>query len=177
MRAIVLALPFLLLACAKEPAPVPQPAPVASPAPPPPPAPALATIIGWEDAAHTPGDWVYRNDTRGSIALFGPKGGDARFIVRCDRSAGQIYLSRLGRFEGDKAGAIEIRTTSGTRSFAARNNGDTPAYVAVALPPREAHLDAMAFSRGRFLVAVKGTDDLVIPNWPEMTRVIEDCRS
>lgn len=178
MRALILALPLLLLACAKEPAPVPQPPPAA---PPPPPSPVTTAppppATPWEDAAHTPGDWVYRSDARGSVALFGPKGTDARFIVRCDRQAGQIYLSRLGRAEGDKPTSIEIRTTSGVRSFAARSNGDTPAYLAVALPPREAHLDAMAFSRGRFLVRVKGSDDLIVPNWPEMTRVIEDCRS
>lgn len=177
MRALILALPLLLLACAKEPAPVPPQAAPAAPPPPTPPKPDQAPVVGWEDAPHSPGDWVYRSDARGSVALFGPSGGDARFVVRCDRSAGRIFLSRLGALAAGQTGSMEIRATSGVKRFAARNNGDTPSYVAVELPPREPHLDAMAFSRGRFLVSVKGVADLVIPNWPEMTRVIEDCRN
>jgi hypothetical protein len=34
----------------------------------------------------------------------------------------------------------------------------------------------MAFSRGRFLVTVEGGASLVVPAWPELARVIEDCR-
>lgn len=37
-------------------------------------------------------------------------------------------------------------------------------------------LEQMAFSRGRFLVAVEGGPSLVVPAWPEVGRVIEDCR-
>jgi hypothetical protein len=37
-------------------------------------------------------------------------------------------------------------------------------------------LDAIAFSRGRFLVA-GGGETLAIPSWPEAARSIEDCRN
>jgi hypothetical protein len=37
-------------------------------------------------------------------------------------------------------------------------------------------LDAIAFSRGRFLVS-EGGATLAIPTWPEAARSIEDCRS
>ena len=72
---------------------------------------------------------------------------------------------------------MTLRATTGMKSFAVRNNGDTPPYVAAELPVNEPQLDAIAFSRGRFLVSVKGAADLVIPSWPEIARVIEDCRA
>ena len=37
-------------------------------------------------------------------------------------------------------------------------------------------LDAMAFSRGRFAIDVNGLPSLYLPAWPEVGRVIEDCR-
>ena len=38
-------------------------------------------------------------------------------------------------------------------------------------------LDALAFSRGRFAIGVPGAAPLIVPNWPEATRAIEDCRN
>lgn len=177
MRCIILALPLILLACAKEPAPQPQtaPAPVVI-APKPTPTP-VSLDDKWQDAPRSTGDWAYRRDTRGSVALFGPSGADASFIIRCDSATRRIYLSRAGAFSGDDSGMMTIRASSGLKTFAVKNNGDTPAYVAVTLPVNEPQLDAMAFSRGRFLVSVKGGADLVIPSWPEIARVIEDCRA
>jgi hypothetical protein len=177
MRFIILALPLILLACAKEPAPPPQaaPAPVTA-APKPAPRP-VSLSDNWQDAPRSAGDWVYRRDSRGSVALFGPSGADASFIIRCDSGARRIYLSRAGAFPGDDSGMMTIRASTGLKSFAIKNNGDTPAYVAAVLPVNESQLDAMAFSRGRFLVSVKGSADLVIPSWPEIARVIEDCRT
>lgn len=177
MRCIILALPLFLLACAKEPAPQPQaaPAPVVV-APKPTPAP-VSLDGNWQDAPRSAGDWAYRHDARGSVALFGPTGADASFIIRCDNAARRIYLSRAGAFPGDDSGMMTIRASSGLKSFAVKNNGDTPAYIAATLPVNEPQLDAMAFSRGRFLVSVKGGADLVIPSWPEIARVIEDCRA
>jgi hypothetical protein len=177
MRLILLALPLILLACAKEPAPPPQAAPApATVAPKPAPAP-VSLGETWIDAPRSAGDWVYRRDSRGSVALFGPSGADASFIIRCDGAARRIFLSRAGAFPDGDSGMMTIRASSGLKSFTVKNNGGTPAYVAVALPVNEPQLDAMAFSRGRFLVSVKGAADLVIPSWPEIARVIEDCRA
>lgn len=179
MRAIIIALPLALLACAKDQAPAPPPQPASAPVPvAPKPAPAPVSLgDNWIDAPRSAGDWVYRRDSRGSVALFGPVGANASFLIRCDSAARRIYLSRAGAFEGDEAGMMTIRVTTGAKSFPVRNNGDAPAYVAAALPVNEPHLDAIAFSRGRFLVSVKGKNDLVIPSWPEIARVIEDCRA
>jgi hypothetical protein len=44
------------------------------------------------------------------------------------------------------------------------------------LPSRDPLLDAMAFSKGRFAIETPGLPTLYIPSWPEVTRVIEDCR-
>jgi hypothetical protein len=48
--------------------------------------------------------------------------------------------------------------------------------MAVQLPASDPLLEQMAFSRGRFLVTVEGGPSLVVPAWPELARVIEDCR-
>ena len=179
MRVVILALLLPLLACAKEPqpAPPPQPTPVSIAPVRPKPAPSPILAQTWQDAPFTPGDWVYRRDSRGSVALFGARGADSIFLIRCDASARRIFLSRAGAFVEGDSGRMTLRATTGMKSFAVRNNGDTPSYVAAELPVNEPQLDAIAFSRGRFLVSVKGAADLVIPSWPEIARVIEDCRA
>ncbi|GAA0727200.1 hypothetical protein GCM10009106_02950 [Sphingomonas japonica] len=154
------------------PPPVETPAPAPAPTPPPTPAPAA---VNWADLPPTPGDWVYRRDERGSIALFGRSGADADFTIRCDRAAGQLFLSRRGSATGPAT--MTIRTTSATRALTARPTGGTPAYVAAAVTPRDSLLDAMGFSRGRVLVAVSAMPQLVLPSWAEILRVTEDCRA
>ena len=54
--------------------------------------------------------------------------------------------------------------------------GGEPGYLAVALDPRDPVLDAMGFSRGRFIVETATMRPLVIPAWAEVLRVAEDCR-
>ncbi len=122
------------------------------------------------------GEWVYRHDERGSIALFGETGRDAQFLVRCDTPRRRIFISRAGTVSNADSAAMTIYTSSGRKAFTVRPTGAAPAYVAVEIDPREAHLDAMAFSRGKFLVALPGRPHLVVPNWAELGRVVEDCR-
>ncbi|SFP46845.1 hypothetical protein [Sphingomonas rubra] len=136
----------------------------------PPPAPPAAD---WRDRPFTPGTWTYRQDARGSIALFGQAGQDAAATLRCDRGARLLYLSRTGSV----AAPLTIRTTSTTRTAAVQPTGGTPPYVALALAARDPLLDAMAFSRGRFTLEQAGTRPLVLPAWAEIGRVIEDCRA
>ena len=125
----------------------------------------------------TPGDWAFRQDARGSVALFGKAGADADFLIRCVTGTKQIYLSRAGAFPAGETGQMTIRASDAVKSYAITNNGDTPPYVSAETPAGDPQLDAIAFSRGRFLVSVKGANDLVIPAWPEFARVIEDCRN
>jgi hypothetical protein len=153
---------------APAPRPVPAPAPMPSPAPRP--APATAD---WRDWPLTPGTWAYRRDGRGSIALFGRAGEDAELTLRCDTGRGAIYLSRRG---GTGATQLTIRTTATMRSLAMRPAGGEPAYLAAEIGPRDALLDAIGFSRGRFVVEGGGLPTLVVPAWAEILRVTEDCR-
>jgi hypothetical protein len=125
----------------------------------------------WNDWPVTPGDWAYRQDARGSIALYGPVGGDALMTLRCDRGRSTFYLSVHGT-----ASSATIRTTSLTRAVALQSTGGDAGYVASALTPSDSLLDAMAFSRGRFVIAAAGQTPLVVPPYAEIGRVIEDCR-
>jgi hypothetical protein len=183
MRAVAVAtliMAFGLYACVERPAP-PQPQairPRIKPSPPPvpvtPPAPALGA--DWRDWPLTPGNWTYRQDGRGAIALYGADGGNAVFMARCDRGAGGVFLSHAGAFSEGETGRMTVRTSSGAATFEVANTGSNPPFVAAKVSPRDPQLDNIAFSRGRFVVSVKGTPDLVIPSWPEFARVIEDCR-
>lgn len=168
---LALAALLILAGCVSAPAPKalpPRPVAVPRPAPPQP----VVQGADWRDWAVTPGDWAYRADARGSIALFGASGGDALLTLRCDAPAGMVYLSRAGAI----AAPLTLRTTSLLRSVTVQPTGGAPAYVAAALTPRDPLLDALAFSRGRFIVEQKGAPTLVVPAWAEVARVIEDCR-
>jgi hypothetical protein len=171
-RFAVVATLLALAACVGAPPPPRAVAPpVAAPRPtaPPPPVPQAAD---WRDWPVTPGDWSYRIDGRGSIALFGTPGTDALLTLRCDHQTNMIYLSR----QGQAGTPLTLRTSSLARSLTVQSTGAAPAYVAAALSPRDGLLDAMAFSRGRFIVEQNGMPTLVVPAWAEVGRVTEDCR-
>jgi hypothetical protein len=180
MRHILLLLaPLALSACGEvvpeAPSPQPKPVPAVPPvAPTPPP---QATSDNWQDWPNSPGNWVYRTDSKGSLALFGREGVDADFVIRCTVSTKRIYISRAGAFPPGDTGRMTLRASSALKSYSVTNATDAPPYVAAELDPRDPQLDAVSFSRGRFIVSVKGASDLVIPAWPEFARVVEDCRS
>ena len=170
-RSAVLATFLAIAGCVGKPMPrppAPRPVVVARPAPTLP----VPQAADWRDWAVTPGDWVYRIDARGSIALFGSPGTDALLTLRCDRQTNMLYLSR----QGQTPAPLTLRTSSLARTLGVQPTGATPPYVAIALTPRDALLDAIAFSRGRFLVEQPGMPTLVVPAWAEIGRVTEDCR-
>ncbi|TPG49804.1 hypothetical protein [Sphingomonas glacialis] len=172
-RCAVFATLAILAGCVGSPTPPRAVAPRVAPPRPvsPPPAP-VAQAADWRDWPVTPGDWSYRVDARGSIALFGTPGVDALLTLRCDRQTNMVYLSRQGR----ASAPLTLRTSGLARSVTVQPTGGAPAYVATALTPRDPILDAMAFSRGRFLVEQSGMPTLVVPAWAEVGRVTEDCR-
>lgn len=168
----LLAAALALSACSTaQPDPTPAPAPVAQA-----PAPAPAAPTGdWIDWPISKGDWVYRSDARGSIALFGPPNADARFLIRCDQSQKRIFVSQAGSV--GSGATMTLRASSGLQAFPAQNSGGAIPYAAVSMAPGEYMLDRIVFSRGRFAVQTTGLPSLAIPIWPEFTRVVEDCRS
>jgi hypothetical protein len=175
---LTLSLALAVASCVSSPEPEPFRSRLAIPAvkPTPPPVVPPANVGNWDDWPRAPGNWIYRSDGRGSVALFGLSGQDASFLVRCDKSARKLYLSRAGSFANGDVGRMTVRATSGLQTYSVANAGGTPAYISAEVQPSDPHLDAMAFSRGKFLISVKGATDLVIPSWPEFARVIEDCR-
>ena len=158
---IALLLALGLAGCVKppQPAPTPSPAPVVTPrpvpAPPPPPA-------NWLDRPATPGAWSWRQDGGQSLASFTGNGA-VLFALVCDPARRTVTL------RGNAAGgnAPLVITTTSTRRIL---SGEP------ALGAGDPLLDAMAFSRGRFMVEGTGASPLYLSSAPELSRVIEDCR-
>ncbi|VWX61177.1 conserved exported hypothetical protein [Sphingorhabdus sp. 109] len=164
-----------LAACSSappEPAPAPEPVkPVSNPAAPQPPAQPQGK---WTDWPITTGDWVYRKDERGSLALFGATDEPATVMIRCDRPRGQIFLSRAGAV-GNGAKMV-LRASAGLQSYPAKSSGGTPPYAAISISPGDIMLDRIAYSRGRFAIETTGLKSIAVPAWPQFSRVVEDCR-
>lgn len=162
-------LSLTLAACVPPPPNTPAPRPAAPvstqprPSLPAPPAPA-----DWRDAPQTPGSWSYSASERGSTASFG----SGVFAIQCDTAARSLILIRAAA-PRNGATAMTITTSTGSKALPATGSGRG---VIAALPARDATLDAMAFSRGRFAVTVPGEMPLYVPSWTEISRVIEDCR-
>lgn len=167
LAATAIALLFATAGCVPQaaPPPVPPPAPVVRP---PAPAPAPALGSDWRDWPLTPGSWTWRRDGGGSVARFGTAGGEALLTLRCDLGRRQMILTRAGT----AATPLTIRTTSVTRVVPVQSAGAATATLAASDPL----LDAMGFSRGRFVVEQAGAATLVVPAWAEIERVTEDCR-
>ncbi|UZK65815.1 hypothetical protein [Sphingomonas sp. M1-B02] len=177
MIATISAASLAVTGCVTPSEPEPRPAPAAPvPIPAPAPAPAPAPLgADWRDWPLTPGTWTYRQDGRGSIALFGVAGQDAVFTLRCDRDRARLYLSRRAGSATTPATAV-LRTSTLLRTLSMAPTGGTPHYLAAELGVRDALPDAMGYSRGRFVMESAGLPTLVIPAWAEILRVAEDCR-
>lgn len=171
---ILSATALLLAASACVPQPVAPPAPAPKPvvALPAPPVTTVPRGADWRDWPLTPGDWSWQRDARGSIARFAPAGGPARLALRCDRDRRQIILS----VDGSTATTLTVRTTSIARALPVQPNGGNPPSLAATLAANDGLLDAMGFSRGRFVIERPGAPTLVVPAWAEIERVTEDCR-
>ncbi len=128
----------------------------------------------WRDWPVTPGTWDYRQDARGSIALFGRPGADADLTLRCDLARHMIYLSRQAGALAAAPLTLTVRTSDQVRALAAEPTGG--AYVAVSLAPSDALIDSIGYSRGHFVIEAPGLPALVLPAWAEILRVAEDCR-
>lgn len=85
-----------------------------------------------------------------------------------------VTLSRENAAPAE-APLIDVTTSAGRQSFRAQPLSGRRS-VAATVAARDTFLDKMAFSRGRIVVAVSGTERLVMPSWPEFGRVVEDCR-
>jgi hypothetical protein len=151
---------------AAPPAPLPAPAlvprvvPVPAPSPAPPP-------VDWETGPASPGDWRFTPADGASTATF--RSDSIGLAIICERHR-EIAVHLLGA----QGRALVIRTSYGVRRFPVES-GEL-ATMGFSLPLSDPLLDQIAFSRGRFQVAIDGGPSLVVPAWPEFARVVEDCR-
>jgi hypothetical protein len=125
------------------------------------PVPAQAQTLTYESGkalALTPGQWSYAAMPTGSESRFG-----STLSLRCDRPTRTVTISRPGQ----PPAALSIATDSLSRTL-------PPNGRLSALDPL---LDAIAFSRGRFLVWGGTGPTMAVPSWPEAARSIEDCRN
>jgi len=161
----------VIAACSSQreaaPAPTPKATPRVAPPPPPPPPP---RATNWRDMPATPGTWRWSMEGNRSVARFG----NDVLVLSCNREAGTVTLIRPGEAQG--AVPMTVLASSGNRNLTAQAIAGPPPVVALTLPARDAVLDAMAFSRGRFAVETAGLPTIYVPSWPEVSRVIEDCR-
>ncbi len=119
-----------------------------------------------------PGNWSYAATVSGSEALFTDTAGRAQVAIRCICASRTVTLS----VRAIPATAITLWTSSASRSLPATYDQASSTATAI-LPARDNLLDALAFSRGRFSLAVPGLSPLMVPAWPEAARAIEDCRN
>jgi len=122
------------------------------------------------DAAPTRGDWRWQMADGASAAAFADGRGQPLLTIRCDHAARSVDIIR----HGATGTTLDIRTETQDRLVPASGSGAQAATAR--LPANDTLLDAMAFSRGRFFVNVAGVPPLYVPSYPEITRVVEDCR-
>ena len=169
------ALPLAALAACSSPSPAPPqptgPAPqqTARPAParPAPPAPA-----DWRNAPQTDGRWYWAMEGERSAAYYGARGGAPVARLTCEPVKNAVILWRTGQAAMQVPLAV---TTTSTRKLLTAVPAGTGGAAAT-LTPSDPLLDAIAFSRGRFMLEMTGSSALYLPSSPELSRVIEDCR-
>jgi hypothetical protein len=164
---------LLLGSCAAVPPAPPVQAPLPARAPPTDPAPAATQQrppLDWRDAALTPGTWRWGMEAGASTARFA----DDELVLRCDRAAGSVMLQRKTADTVIGAVPVTLLTSSGMRVLSGESGNGQP--ITLTFAARDPLLDAIAFSRGRFAVEAPGLSLLIAPSWPEISRVIEDCR-
>jgi hypothetical protein len=93
--------------------------------------------------------------------------------MRCTRATRRVTIAKTATAA---AAAIDVWTSSQTRSLPASYNPAT-GRLSADLLANDALLDAIASSRGRVGYSVGTQPALVVPPWPEVARVIEDCRA
>lgn len=165
----------LLGSCTAPPPPAPPP-PAPKPAPPPPPPPpAPVPPANWRDIALAPGDWRWAIVNGRSTASFGVPGSAPLFTLACDKPIATVLLARSGP-GGTQHMPMAVTTSTGTRPLLSEPLLSPPGWLVAELKASDPVLDAMAFSRGRFALDAAGTQTLALPSWPEVSRVIEDCR-
>jgi hypothetical protein len=119
------------------------------------------------------GNWTYAALSGGSEATFRNASALPQLVIRCTRATRRVSLSKPATAA---APSFSVWTSSASRSLPTGWDPAT-ARLTAQLAAYDPLLDALAFSRGRIAVTVGAGPPLVLPAWPEIARVVEDCRS
>jgi len=125
-------------------------------------------------AAATPiaGNWTYVATNDGSEATFANAGGFPQLTVHCTRATRRVNIAKPA---SAAAPFIDVWTSSQTRNLPASFNPAT-GKLTIELEANDPLLDALSNSKGRLGFTVAPQPALVVPAWPEVARVVEDCR-
>ncbi len=133
-------------------------------------------------SAATPvaGNWTYAATADGSEATFSNPSALPQLSIRCTRVTRRITVAKPATAA---APFMYVWTSSAVRSVPASFNPLTN-RISIEVTSNDPLLDALAFSRGRIGVIVPQSAgataqsvQLVVPAWPEIARVVEDCRA
>jgi len=124
-------------------------------------------------ATPLPGRWSWPTTVDGSEATYFDTAGRAQLWLHCMRGARTVTVARPA---SGAAPFLLVWSTSASRNVLASYNPAT-ARITAQLNAADPLLDALAFSRGRIGAGISGTAPLVAPAWPEIARVVEDCRA
>jgi hypothetical protein len=133
----------------------------------------VPAAVDLDTVAPVNGSWTYRAIEGGSEADFIDAAAAVRLKIRCERAARKVSIVRTD--VPAATATLTIWTSTASRSVPARF---LPTKDLVAdLSATDSLLDSVAFSRGRLATAAQGAPMVAVPAWPEIDRVIEDCRS
>ncbi len=141
------------------------------------PSPADLTAIAddsWMDIPITAGNWFYEAESSETLAIFGASAFEPLVMLRCDLESRQVGLAVAS--DTAEPTRLVIRTETQDLAVLAQPLERRQPLLVTEFAAFNDILDAIAFSRGRFAVEIEGEETLAIPAWPEITRVIEDCR-
>jgi hypothetical protein len=119
------------------------------------------------------GSWSYGAASDGSEATFASYGSPVQLWIRCARATRRVSIAKPA---ATAAPFLNIWTSAQTRSVPASFN-PASRRITAELGAYDSLLDALANSRGRVGFTTGAQPSLVLPAWPEITRVIEDCRA
>jgi len=131
-----------------------------------------ATPVDYSIATAVGGRWTYSQTAGGSSASFATTPGQPLLTLTCNRPLRRVAIARTATAI---APFLMVWSSSMNRNVPAGFNPATQLLTAE-LSAYDKLLDALAFSRGRIVVAPSNGTALVVPAWPDIIRVIEDCR-
>jgi hypothetical protein len=135
--------------------------------------PAASPPADYSTAVPISGNWTYSPLAGGSQAVFLNAAAQPQLTISCARATRQVTIAKTAT---GAAPFLNVWSTSQTRNIPASYNPAT-GLLSTTIGAYDPLLDAIAFSRGRFAIGASGQPALVLPAWPEVARVVEDCRT